>query len=67
MAHTRTVISEADAIEMFDELLNESGVIEVAGCEFTPSRILKSLDPIAYRVTFSDYTSSLEEDYEIEG
>lgn len=67
MSHTRTTISEADAVEMFENLLNESGVIEVAGCEFTPSRILKSLDPIAYRVALSDYTSSLEEDYEIEG
>lgn len=49
-------IDEDEAYELYDEWLNEmDGGIEVAGCVFDASRILKELDPIAYRCGFHDW------------
>ena len=47
--------------EMYDEMLDESGV-EALLNNYDASRLLKETDPIAYRVGLSDYESSMEED-----
>ena len=61
-------MTEAEALEQYDQTLDECyPMVSVCGYEYDPSRALKELDPIAYRVGFSDYCSSIEEDgYEIE-
>lgn len=49
-------MDENEAYELYDEWLNDlSGDVEVAGCVFDASRILKELDPIAYQCGFNDW------------
>lgn len=49
-------MDEDEAYELYDEFLNEmDGEIQVGGCVFDASRILKELDPIAYQVGFYDW------------
>ena len=47
-----------DLADQFDECLDEAGSIEVAGCTFYPSQILKKCDPIAYRCGLNDFADS---------
>ena len=49
-----SIESWAQAEEAFDQLLDDDGPVRVASFEFWPSRILKELDPIAYRVCLMD-------------
>ena len=52
-------ISESE----FDEFLDEvEQSVTVCGMEFYPSDILKSCDPIAYRIAKSDYESNIDLD-----
>jgi hypothetical protein len=62
-------ISESEAYERYDNMLDDCyPMVDVCGYTYDPSRALKELDPIAYRVGFSDYVSSLEEDnIQVEG
>ena len=48
-----------DYEDQFDELLDESGTVEAGGYSFYPSRILKELDPVAYRCGLNDYADSV--------
>jgi len=64
-AHTQgyQVISEHEAYERFDDMLDECHEdVKICGIPYTTSRALKEVDPTAYRCSFSDYTSHLEED-----
>ena len=47
------------AYNRFEDMLNESGPVIVAGLEFYPSDILKEMDPIAYDTNFNDYMDSI--------
>lgn len=44
----------------YDDLLDEGGAVMVGGCEFLPSRILRELDPIAYRCGLNDYVDGID-------
>jgi hypothetical protein len=44
-----------EALERYDEALDESGPAVVAGLEYMPSRVLREVDPTAYRVGFCDW------------
>lgn len=56
-------IDEDKYDENYDEWLDEIyGEIMIGNISFLPSRILKELDPIAYRCGFSDYIDSLDID-----
>lgn len=56
-------ITESEAFEQYNQMLDDCyPSVKVCGYEYDPSRALKELDPIAYRVGFSDYCSSLESD-----
>ena len=59
---TYEVITEDEATDRFEEMLDEDEWCKVGGMEFAPSRVLKRLDPIAYNCGFSDYTDSLTYD-----
>lgn len=48
-------IDPDDYQDDYDEVLDEGGAVVVGGCEFLPSRILRELDPIAYRCGLNDY------------
>ena len=55
-------LSMEQAEEMYDDMIDEIyGEVKV-GVTFNASRVLKELDPIAYRCGFSDYVDSLFED-----
>lgn len=47
-----------DFADQFDDMLDESGTVEAGGYSFYPSRILKELDPVAYRCGLNDYADS---------
>lgn len=53
-------IEPDDHIDDYDEVLDEGGAVMVGGCEFLPSRILRELDPIAYRCGLNDYVDSID-------
>jgi hypothetical protein len=58
--------SEEDIEEMYVEMWDEMGEIKLGNLSFMPSRIVKELDPIAYRVGLNDFTDSLLTDFEYE-
>ena len=47
-----------DYTDQYDEMLDESGEVFAGGVGFYPSRVLKNLDPIAYRCGLYDYVDS---------
>ena len=48
--------------EEYDDLLDEVyEVIKFGTLEYSPSQVLKAVDPIAYRVGMNDYEDSMEE------
>lgn len=56
---TSNTISERDALERFDDFLNE--IHETVKCgelEWDMSRVLKEMDPTAYRCGFIDWLDS---------
>lgn len=54
-------IEESDAFALYDEMLDELyPTMDIAGIEFEPSRVLKELDPIAYRCGFNDWLDSCD-------
>lgn len=55
-----------DLGSLFDESLDEAGSIDIAGCTFYPSQILKKCDPIAYRCSLNDYADSMFDKEETE-
>lgn len=59
-AEASNTISEHDAINGFDDYLNEMypDNVMVCGHEFTPARALKELDPTAYREMFNNWLDS---------
>ena len=61
-------MTESEALSQYDDMLDDCyPMAEICGYQYQPSRALRELDPIAYRVGFSDYCSSLSEDgYEID-
>ena len=61
-------LTESEALSQYDDMLDDCyPMAEICGYQYQPSRAFRELDPIAYRVGFSDYCSSLSEDgYEID-
>jgi hypothetical protein len=51
-----------EALELYEQMLDESGPVVVGGIEFSPSAILKEMDPIAYDVGFNDYMNACDID-----
>ena len=57
------MITDIEAHERYDDMLDECHEdVKVCGMTYNTSRVLKEVDPIAYRCGFNDYTSHLEED-----
>lgn len=63
-----TRISQTDLIRMFNDALDEQGIIKIGYLEYLPSKVLKEVDPTAYRCGLGDYADSLLQDgYIVEG
>lgn len=55
------VISEREAEERYEQMIDDCHEeVEVCGYNYSPSYVLKSVDPTAFRCGFSDYCSQLE-------
>lgn len=58
-----TILSEREAMEHFDELLDDCNEPMIMGSlTFYPHDVLKRCDPIAYRCDFIDFVNSMAED-----
>jgi hypothetical protein len=57
------VYDEDDLTQKYDDMLDEAyGIIEVGSISWDAHRVLKKMDPIAYRCGELDYIDSLEWD-----
>ena len=56
------IISESEAIERYNDILDSEGPVIVAGISFDPSYILRKCDRIAYDCGFNDFVDSLTDD-----
>ena len=60
----REMYSDEDIEEMYKEALDEMGEVKLGNLTFSPSRIIKELDPTAYRTGLGEYEDMLMEDFE---
>lgn len=59
----KLLYTEAEAFELFDYMLDDCvEPFRMGSAEFSPSAILKKMDPIAYREDFLNYINSSAED-----
>ena len=60
-----------DGEDMFEDILDECyPEVTIGNCTFSPSRVMKELDPIAFRIGVQENLDSLTEDlnlYELNG
>ena len=63
-----SVLENNENTDEYDDALNESGPVQVAGLTFDPAQIVKEMDPTAYRCGMNDYNdeeqSNLAEEIE---
>lgn len=65
MPATTTKFTERELQEMFDELIDDSNPpIRIWSMHYDTSRVLKHVDPIAYRCAFLEWIDSEGYDYE---
>ena len=55
-----------DKMEAYEDMLRDvyGDTIMVCGMPMDPVRVLKEMDPIAFRIGFSEYMDCMEEDEE---
>lgn len=53
-------LEDDDYSDSFDELLDEEGDIVILGMRYCRSRVLKEVDPVAYRCSLNDYLASID-------
>lgn len=56
------VITEDQALEMYDDLLDDDGPVHIGTLSYPASEVLRRVDPTAYRTGFNDYVDFLTED-----
>lgn len=63
---THEILDDADMHDRYDEWLDEIyGEVSIGHSTFSPAEILKELEPITYRVGFSDFENFSTEDNSI--
>jgi len=58
------VTMREDILDMVDEMIDMDGEVKISGSTFSRSRILKELDPVAYRELVIDLIDSRISDLE---
>ena len=54
-----TIITEGEAIARYDEMLDECyPLVQIGTLSYSPSQVLKRVDPIAYQCDMSDWLDS---------
>jgi len=56
------LITEDQALEMYDDLLDDDGPVRIGNLTYSASQVLREVDPVAYRCGFNDYVDFLTED-----
>jgi len=56
------VITETEALEMYDDLLDCDGPVRIGNLTYPASQVLREVDPTAYQCGFNDYVDFLTED-----
>ena len=56
------VYDEDDLRDRYHDMLDEMGLVEIAGLDYAVSHALQSVDPIAYRCGMIDYQDALDWD-----
>jgi hypothetical protein len=65
MSHGRKEISYRELHAIYDDFLDEIyKKIELLGCTYAPSHVLRRVDPVAYRCGFNDWFDSQSDLYE---
>jgi hypothetical protein len=59
------ILTESEAEELYDQMLDEMEWCSVGTMSFAPSRVLQALDPIAYNCGFSDFCDSLLDNHQL--
>lgn len=52
------LIEERDALKRYDEYLNEYGDAVIGSLKYRASRVLREVDPVAYRCGFDDWADA---------
>lgn len=60
---SKTIITDQQLTDMFNEVLDNQGIIKIGSLEYYPSTVLEAVDPIAYRCGMIDYYDSISDDY----
>lgn len=60
--YATTYLTEAMAMDQYDEVLDMDGPVLVGGLEFMPSRIIRELDPVAYRCGMNDFMDCCDQE-----
>jgi len=67
-ARCRTLDRDTVREWLSESLIDSQGMIQIGSLTYEPIRVLKSVDPIAYREMFDDFADSLARDgYIIQG
>jgi len=53
------VLENNENTDEYDEMLDQEGNVNVSGLTFSPSAIVKEMDPTAYRCGMNDFNDSL--------
>ena len=61
-ARIKDELTPIDLEQLYRDVLDESGAVEVGGLSFMPSDIVEKLDPVAFRCGVNDYADSLIND-----
>lgn len=56
------VISEAEAVERYEDILDCDGPVSIGSLSYAASHVLRRVDPTAYECGFLDFVDSLSED-----
>jgi hypothetical protein len=67
MTITKETISLLEAEDMFVDFLDSEPAIKISGMTFSPSDILRTMDPVAYREQFNNYLNYISLNFDIEG
>jgi hypothetical protein len=59
VAEESKLLTHEELVEMFDEGLEEMGSVKIGGYTFSPARVLKELDSVAYLCELADYADTL--------
>ena len=64
----KTIYTEYEAYKMYDEYLDEvQGEVVLFGMTYNASDVLRNVDPIAYKVGFSDWVDAMAGEFLVQG